>query len=302
MVEGDEFFGGGGGLVGEKLDKERFELIETEAGVGGDGQVIGVGHGGEIGFIGEDGGERDTEGEELLAIVGDGVGGVVLVGDQEDDIGLLEHVLAGLVHFLREFIGGGFDTGDIDEADDLAIGESEGSGEDIAGGAGDGGDDGAVLTGEGIDEGTFADIGTAGKDDGGGLVETFPACAVLEEGIDALVELGELGLDLFGGDKGDCGFIGEIDSRFDEGEKLGEGFGGLRDPVLQSPGTQLASGAELAIGGGGDGGRDTFGLREIEFAVEEGLGGEFAGASETRGSEVWDIGVGGGKRLEDEAE
>ena len=110
------------------------------------------------------------------------------------------------------------------------------------------------------------------------MIKAFPAEAVLDERGDTLVELGELGVGVGRIDEGDAGFVGKIDAGFDEGQKVGEGFDGLDDPMVEGTGAEVAGGFELAVGGGGDGGGDAFGLSEIEFAVEKGLGGEFAGA------------------------
>ena len=49
----------------------------------------------------------------------------------------------------------------------------------VAGGAGDGGDDGAVSAGEGVEEGGFADVGAADDGDGGFNLLVFAVGAVV---------------------------------------------------------------------------------------------------------------------------
>ena len=100
---------------------------------------------------------------------------------------------------------------------------------------------------------------------------------------DVAEQLREFPVQRFGGDETDILFIDEIDAGLDAGEEGGDFFGGGGDPLVEVAGAEGGRGTELGFVGGVDGGGDTFCLGEVDFSVEEGAGGEFAGVGEAGG-------------------
>ncbi len=92
--------------------------------------------------------------------------------------------------------------------------------------------------GEGVEEGGFPDVGSAGEDDGGEFVVAFESAGgelVVE---DVEEEVGEVAAEGGGVDEGDVFFVGEVDSGFDAGEESGDFFGGGGDPLVEVSGAE----------------------------------------------------------------
>ena len=148
------------------------------------GVGIGVGEGRIGGGVGDEVPLVDDDDDGAARLVGvaadvgveggDSVGGVE---DEEADVGGLE-MLAG--HDDGQLLGHELglalatDAGSIDETEVVRA-----AGDDlvdcVAGGAGDGRDNGACAAGEGVEQGGFADVGTA---DDGDLGLVLDECAV----------------------------------------------------------------------------------------------------------------------------
>lgn len=130
-------------MVGDCLG----ESVEVFSGFGANGEATGRG-GVEVGFVGDDEG-RSFNGLRQGFILGLPAGlGIVEV---EDEIG----VGGGFAGFLDadffDLVGCFSEAGCVDEADGETA-EVDGFFDRVAGGAGDGGDNGSLLAEEGVEE------------------------------------------------------------------------------------------------------------------------------------------------------
>jgi hypothetical protein len=173
-------------LCGEEEDGGVIEVFECAAelfledvSVGG-GLAVGAAGGDRVPFVHDD----DDGASGFVRVSADGgiAGGDALGGvDQEEgDVGGFEMAAR---HDDGELLGHevGFafaaDSGGVDEAESVAF-EFDGFVNGIAGGSGDGRDDGAGGAGEGIEQGGFADVGAADDGYGGFVLFEFAVGAV----------------------------------------------------------------------------------------------------------------------------
>ena len=211
---------------------------------------------------------------ELLDLLR-GVGGV---DEPDDDGGLVEFLEGALDAHALDGVVGLADAGGVDEAEGDAL-QHDGVFDDVAGGAVDVGDEGAVFLDEAVEQGRFAGVGLA--DDGGGDA-VFDGVAEAERVGEALDDA----LD-FAGQVGEFLAVGklyllfaEVEFEFDEryeGEQLLAQAGEL----AAESATHLLDGQAVRGGrGGGDEVGHGFGLRQVELAVDEGAAGELAGGGQ----------------------
>ena len=126
-------------------------------------EVLTLWVGGEVAFVdGDEGAAIMDRGEQGALFVVEGLGGVE---DDEDDGGVGEGLTRALDAELFDLFEGVAEAGGVDEFEGDAV-EGDALSDEVAGGAGDGGHDGAVAFDEPIEEGAFAGVGTA--DDGHG--------------------------------------------------------------------------------------------------------------------------------------
>ena len=171
-------------------------------------------------------------------------------------------------------------AGGVDEFDGNAA-EGDALGDQVARGAGSGGDDGAVALDEAIEERAFAGVGAA--DDGEGEAVVHDAAAG-KGGFERGERRGELG-DAPGDFllRRDVEVVfGEVDAGFKQGDQFDERLLDGRDAAAERA-AHLAGGlARLGEGLRFDEVADGFSLREVEAAGEEGALREFAGLGEAR--------------------
>lgn len=127
---------------------------------------------------------------ELLDLLR-GVGGV---DEPDDDGGLVEFLEGTLDAHALDGVVGLADAGGVDEAEGDAL-QHDGVFDDVAGGAMDVGDEGAVFLDEAVEQGRFAGVGLA--DDGGGdavfdgVAEAERVGEALDDALDFAGQVGE---------------------------------------------------------------------------------------------------------------
>ena len=127
--------------------------------------------------------------EDFLRIVGgqEGffLGGEVLGGIDEANaqIGLRQGAAGAADAFLLDFAGRVAQSGGIHELQRVAV-EDDGFLDGVAGGAGVGGDDGAVAAGQEVQEGGFADVGGTGDHDAGAVAQHVALVPSVQQGLD----------------------------------------------------------------------------------------------------------------------
>ena len=145
----------------------------------------------------------------------------------------------------------------------------------VAGGAGGGGDDGSVAFDEAVEEGRLAGVGAAYD----GECEAVSDDAGVGEGSFEFGQGGvdgvDLGEDLGGGEEVEVVFD-EVDSGFEFGDESDEAFFDGSDAAGERSAELLGGEAGLVEGLGFDEVVDGFGLGEVEASGEEGALGELA--------------------------
>jgi hypothetical protein len=182
--------------------------------------------------------------------------------------------------------GGGLviaEAGGVDEAERDAV-EGEGLFEGVAGGAGDGRDDGAVAFEEAVEEGAFAGVGRADEGDGCSVAEELAAAEGGGQGGEGGVGFEDAGGDGGGGDEVDVVELagGKVHAGFEQGDEVEEGAFGGGELAGERSAELLGGDADLVEGLGGDEVVDGFGLGEVEAAGEEGTLCELAGGGQAR--------------------
>ena len=119
-------------------------------------------------------------GEEGALFVVQGLCGVK---DDEDDGGVGKGLTGALDAELLDFFEGVAEAGGVDEFEGDAV-EGDALGDEVAGGARDGGDDGAVALDEAVEEGAFAGVGAADDGKGESVVDDAAASERCFEGGD----------------------------------------------------------------------------------------------------------------------
>ena len=157
-----------------------------------------------------------------------------------------------------------------------------GLGDQVARGARDLGDDGAVLLQQAVEQAALADVGAA--DDGERESLRAPGCRrrKLAASVRDAASIGrEPAQDLRGGRDADVVF-GEIDAGFEQRDQLQQLLLERRDAAGDGALHLLRGDARLVERGGVDQVADGLGLRQVDAAVEEGAQGELAGLGEAR--------------------
>ena len=260
---------------------------ESGGGDGGDLELFGGGFvsvnadltlrvGGEVAFVDGDEGAAALNGcEQRAFFVVERLGGVE---DDEDDGGVGEGLTGALDAELFDFFEGVAEAGGVDEFEGDAV-EGDALGDEVAGGAGDGGDDCAIALDEAIEERAFAGVGA--PDDGHGksvMNDAAPSEGGFEGGerrdkrVDAA---GDFVL------RSDVDIVfAEVDAGFEKGDEFDEGLLDGSDAAAERASHLTGGLAGLGEGLGFDEVANGFGLGEVELAGEEGALGEFAGVGE----------------------
>ncbi len=238
--------------------------------------LIVSGMGGEIGFVPDPERLVGWSGGEEIGVGGIGGGGEI--EEAEDEIGAEGSLVTASDALGLDEIGGVAESGGVDEDDGQAA-DVGGFLDGIAGGAGDGRDDGAIESEQLVEQAGFAGIGTAEEDSAGAFAEESAF------GGGPGQELGEVAGGIEASEQGDTGFridvfVGKIDVGFDMGEDEEEIVAEGMDALGEMTGELGMGGVQGELGAGVDEVDHGFGLGEVESAVEEGAPGEFAGFGE----------------------
>ena len=166
------------------------------------------------------------------------------------------------------------EAGGVDEVDHAAA-QQHIPGDHVPGGAGNGGDNGAILAQQGIEQAALAHVGAAAQghgeaagDDAGSLF-----VAGVFNGISQLLDAGQqvAGGFLF------ADLLRIVDAGGGSGLDGVKLVGGLPDEAAGTALQLVHGGLVGAVTLGGDEGHHRLGLAEVDAAVEEGAAGEFAG-------------------------
>ncbi len=145
----------------------------------------------------------------------------------------------------------------------------------IAGGARGGGDNGAILSTEGVKKAGFASIRSTDDGDVDALSQYLAALSRSEQGADVIRCLGELCSDTGRGIRGDV-FVGKINVSFDMCQHGDEGLAELGNFFAQPSTHSGESSREREVGLGCDQVHDTFGLGQVHLAIQKSSLGELA--------------------------
>ena len=182
--------------------------------------------------------------------------------------------------FALDGVGGFAEAGRVEEADEEAVEDGVGF-EDVAGGARNGRDDGAVASGEPIQEGGFARVGRADEGDAQAFAEDAALVPGGKEGGEAGLDGARAGEDGVGDFLGEL-VVGEIEHGLGVGRQ-GDQFGVEGGDARAEGVVKLVRGqADGAVAAGADEVHDRLGLGEVHFSVQEGAFREFAGPGEAR--------------------
>ena len=192
-----------------------------------------------------------------------------------DDIGLLDLGPGALDADLLDGVVGVAQAGSVDEVDGYAF-DADLLDDAVAGGAGNGGDDGDFGAGQGVEQAGLADVGCAGEHDVQALAQAGTALGGVEETPQGVVDARQA--------PGSVGFLQEVDFFFGEveggldqhaqGEQL---FGQIVNLPREDALKRSGGGSCGLLGAGFDEVGDGFGLHEVELVVQEGAFGELAG-------------------------
>lgn len=250
--------------------------------------------GGEVANVGSPDGVRQialVEGDDGGFGGGADAGGSRLVIAEEGTAGV-EYENDGVGAFERagaSFDAQGFDeivrvaqAGGVAEDDGDAV-EVEGLLKDVAGGAGDLGDDGAVGAEQRVHERGLADVGTADQGNADAVALHDSAAGGGESVLKTPVQRVQRG-----GQEGtvhgwDFVFV-EVDFGFHLGQEVEAGGAHLADGIGETSSQLIGGDGESGGRWGGDEVGDGLGLGEVEATVEEGAEGELAGAGGARAS------------------
>ena len=159
--------------------------------------------------------------------------------------------------------------------------DGDGLGDQVARGAGRGGDDGALVLDQPVEQARLADVGTADDGERQAFVHDFAVGEAGEQLVERRVNVGDARQNLRVGNDGDIVF-GEVDAGFHHRDQVDEllldRLEPLRQRAFELPGRDLRLIERLRIDQVADG----LGLGEIDAAVEEGAHGELAGLGEAR--------------------
>ncbi len=158
--------------------------------------------------------------DEVDFRLGDGLGGI---NEAKGEIGLGQGVPGSADAFLFDFAGSVAQPGGIDQMDGIAL-ESDEFFDRVAGGAGVGGDNGAVAAGQEIEEGGLAGIGGAGNDNPGAVAKQMALLPGIEQGLNAVDNGGILAASSSGTDCGSS-LSGKSQHGFDVRAQGEEGVG-----------------------------------------------------------------------------
>ena len=205
------------------------------------------------------------------------------VEDEENDVGF-GHGFAGFGDAEGfDLVGSQAQAGGVDEFDGDAF-ERDAFGDEVAGGAGRGGDDGPVALDETVEKRRLTGVGAAYD----GQAEAFADDAAVGEGLFERLEGGldglNLGDDLVVWEEVDLVWIvfgGEVDAGFEGGDEVCKLLFYWEDEAGEGACEMLGGDAGLVEGRGLNEVVDGFGLGEVEAAGEEGALGEFAGFGES---------------------
>lgn len=274
---------GGAGVFAINIVRA-FCVLDVIAGVfaGSRTGTFGGGGGQEVGFVEcEDKGGVGGFAAEVGDGGADGVGASGDVGHGDDEGGAAYGVVGTLDAELFDGVAGLAESGGVHQTEYLAAGQRYGVFDDVAGGAVDVADDGAVIAGEGVEQGRFAGVG--GADDGGGDAVLYGL-----SGGEALVEGGEAGVDVDGElsqlgarCEGDV-FFGEVEFEFDKRRQVDELLAQVGYAARYAA-FHLAEGyALLGACGGGDKVGYGLGLCEVEAPGHKRAACKLAWGGETR--------------------
>ncbi len=160
----------------------------------------------------------------------------------------------------------------------------------VARGAGVGGDDGAVAAGEKIQQRGLADVGGTGNDDAGAFAQDMAFVPGVQQGLDFVGNGGQAAVNLFWNRLRQF-IIRKIQHGLNVGGNGEQGV--VQSADAQSEGVFELGGGEARgpLGTGMDEIQDGLGLRQVDFVVQKGSFGEFAGLRLAR--------AGGQKGVED---
>ena len=146
---------------------------------------------------------------------------------------------------------------------------------------GDGGDDGAFVFDQAIEQARLADVGTADDGQRQPFMHHFSVGEAGEQLLERRVHVSDALQNLCVGNHGDIVFR-EVHSGFHDGDQLDQllldGLQPLGQRAFELAGCDLRLIERLRVDEVADG----FGLREIDASVEEGAHGELAGLGEAR--------------------
>src|SRR5581483_5994384 len=154
--------------------------------------------------------------------------------------------------------------------------EGNGFGDQIARGAGNGGDNGAIAFDELIEEARLPYIRASDDGKREAFVHDLAKRETFLKLRERRADVGDAGDGLFGGENGNVVF-GEVDAGFEDGDEIHEllldGLDAARDGSAELLGSDFRLVERLRIDEVADG----FGLGEIDAPIEEGAHGELAG-------------------------
>jgi hypothetical protein len=231
----------------------------------------------QIALVGDEEGLGQRGGVAQQVVIG-GLERLGAIEDCEHEIGIGNGLPGFFYSEAFRFASRIADAGGVEQADGNAI-PIERFGDEVARGAGFGGDDGASVAEQAIEQAGFAHVGSAddGHEDAGmhGAAELKTG----QESVNFSLQAVQGGDQVRGIDHSDI-VVGEIDAGFEPCDDFGGAVMQGAERVGDRSGHLTSGGAGLKKCVGVDEVAYGFGLGEVEASIEKGAAGKFAGLGE----------------------